>query len=162
MTTIELRAITKENWRDIIVLDIHPDQYRFLHAHMGLYALAKAYVYPERDHLAICADGRPVGFFSVEYNLDPPSSCNIYTFFVDWHYQRCGHGRAAMAAFLQTAPARYPQALSVDLVVASDNEAAVRMYASVGFQKIGKSASAGNEWMVYRLPPSPAFAEGSP
>lgn len=97
MIQIELRKITRDNWLDIIALDIHPDQYRFLRPHTGLWALAKAYVYPEREHLAIYADGRAVGFFSVELNLDGPASCNIYTFFIDWHYQRCGYGKAAMS-----------------------------------------------------------------
>lgn len=161
MCNIELRKITKDNWHDIIALDIHPDQYRFLRPHTGMYALAKAYVYPERDHLAIYVDGRAVGFFSVEYNRDPPASCNLYTFFIDWHYQRRGYGRAAMREFIRIAPERYPEALSVDLAVAWDNQAAQATYASAGYQKIGEPKSSGNEWMVYRLPRIAASAESN-
>lgn len=157
-----MRAITRDNWQEIIALDIHPDQHRFLRPHTGLYALAKAYVYPERDHFAIYVDDMAVGFFSVEYNRDPPASCNIYTFFIDHRYQGRGYGRAAMRVLLQEVPARYPLARSVDLTVAPDNAAAQRMYASVGFQALGKSSPSGNEWMVYRFASRAAPAEARP
>lgn len=155
-----MRAITRDNWQEIIALDIHPDQYRFLRPHTGLYALAKAYVYPERDHLAIYADGRAVGFVSVEHNRDPPASCNLYTFFIDRHHQWCGYGRAALRELIRLVPQRYPEALSVDLAVGWDNHAAQGMYASVGFRKIHEPKSSGNEWMACRLAGRTAPAEG--
>src|SRR3954465_429625 len=92
--TVTLREITKENWRQIIALQLAEGQEGFVAS--NVYSLAQAKVDPVRIPLAIYSDETPVGF--IMYNDRPldDGSYHISRLMVDREHQGKGYGRAAV------------------------------------------------------------------
>ncbi len=93
-TAISLRAITKENLRDILNLNVAPEQERFVASN----AISIAQAYFARDvawFRAIYADDTPVGFVMLH---DEPAERKYYLwrFMVDHRYQKRGFGARAL------------------------------------------------------------------
>ena len=126
---IEIRAITGDNFRDVLDLAVSEEQ--------------SAWVAPTARYLALCAyggvwhplglyaDAIPVGF--AMWARDPTDGSHwIGGFLVDQGHQRLGHGRAAMLGILEYLRSS-EGATAFVLSYAPDNEVARRLYASLGF-----------------------------
>jgi diamine N-acetyltransferase len=91
---VSLREITKENLRDILRLNVSPDQQRFVAPN----AISIAQAYFDREvawFRAIYADETPVGFVMLH---DEPAATKYYLwrFMIDHRYQKLGYGAKAL------------------------------------------------------------------
>ncbi len=136
---IQLREITVENFEEVIALQVAQGQEAWVAPNVR--SIAESRLYPAAVPLAICADGRPVGF--VMYELDPEDGeywlCRLM---IDHRHQGKGYGRAALEQVL----ARIQQDAAHDRVFLSvepDNEAAAQLYESVGFRFDGRVQDGG-------------------
>jgi diamine N-acetyltransferase len=126
---VTVTPVTADNWRDVADLGVTSEQ--------------EAFVAPVTRYLALCAyDNGPwqpwaistrdavVGF--VMSAVDPDDHCYwIGGLVVDGKHQHRGLGRAAMTVLIDRA--REAHRPCVALSYAPDNQAARRLYASLGF-----------------------------
>ena len=145
---IQLQEITVENFEEVIALQVAQGQEAWVAPNVR--SIAESRLYPTAVPLAVCAQGRPVGF--VMYELDAEDGeywlCRLM---VDGRYQGKGYGRAALEQVL----ARIQQDTAHDRVFLSvepDNEAAARLYESVGFRFDGR-VQEGEAVMVLQYKP---------
>ncbi len=132
--TIALREINRDNWRECIRLQVAPEQEHFVAS--NVYSLAQAKAQPECVPLAVYADGQMVGF--VMYALDADEHKYwIYRLMIAAPFQGQGYGRAAMQEVLELLRDK-PDCLEVVISYETDNTAAARLYASVGFCATGE------------------------
>ncbi len=117
MPTVTLRDITRENWRDALVLSVAPDQLRFVSDSPCPVALmlAKAYIQP---------GGLPVAPFGVYARADGLE-------------RMVGYGAAALHALVALLTERHPACRSIDVTVHPDNHLARRLYERCGFADTG-------------------------
>jgi len=134
MTVIDLRAVTRENLRDCLELDVLPEQRGFVAPTVR--SLAEAYVLPEADPRMIYADDEAVGFVLFHPNEDGPGHY-IVRFMIDHRFQGQGLGRRALAAAVDWI-AQEKGADRVRLSVEPANEAARSLYLSAGFVETGE------------------------
>ncbi|MGQ0600394.1 MAG: GNAT family N-acetyltransferase [Anaerolineales bacterium] len=132
--SVTLQPITKENYEQVITLQVAPDQKEFVAT--NVYSLAEAKVYPEFVPLAIYADETIVGFLMVGSDDAYPGYW-IHRLMVDVQFQRHGYGRAAMQALLEQLQ-REGQLREVLISYEPHNEVARRLYASLGFVETGE------------------------
>jgi len=146
MPTVTLRDITRENWRDALVLSVAPDQLRFVSDSPCPVALmlAKAYIQPGGLPVApfgvyARADGleRMVGFFALAYEPGSADRYLLMHFLVDRRWQRRGYGAAALHALVALLTERHPACRSIDVTVHPDNHLARRLYERCGFADTG-------------------------
>jgi diamine N-acetyltransferase len=148
--SVQLRAITADNFDAVIALQVADDQRDFLPPIVE--SIAWAYVAPVCHPLAIYAGDTPVGF--VMYGHDPAKGlCWIIGFMVDARHQRRGIGRAALELLLARMAA-VSDGASVALGVHPDNAVAIRLYAAFGFQDTGKRQ--GGEMIMRRAAAAPS------
>jgi len=132
--SIELRRITRENFRECIRLSVAEGQRKFVASNM--YSLAEAKADGVSNPLAIYADDKMVGF--TMYCYEPENVTGyINRLMVGAEYQGQGCGRAAMVeviARLRNTPGRQRIRTSYE----PTNQVAARLYESLGFQKTGE------------------------
>jgi diamine N-acetyltransferase len=137
MTSISLRPITAENWRECIRLTVAPEQQRFVAT--NVHSLAEARFHPELRPCAIYADETMVGFLM--YGRDPDDGRYwIIRFMIDHRQQGRGYGSAAVRAVIARL-ATFPDCDMILLDYKPDNEAARRLYAGAGFHEAGTDPS---------------------
>jgi diamine N-acetyltransferase len=132
--TVELRAVTAENWRRCAALEVADDQ--------------RDFVMPVAHYLCLChyggawrpfavCDGEEVVGFAM-WAVDPQDGSGwIGGLTVDRRHQRRGYARAALQAL--TAWLRDEQGCpSCALSYTGDNAVARRLYASLGFVETGE------------------------
>ncbi|HEU4322714.1 MAG TPA: GNAT family N-acetyltransferase [Roseiflexaceae bacterium] len=141
--TVTLRAITKDNLRDIIRLQVAPNQQRFVAP--NAVSLAEAHFEPELPWFrAIYADDIPVGFLMLEYD-SAETSYNLWRFMIDERYQGLGYGRKALEllfAHVKTLPGK--DVLYTHCVPAEDGPCP--FYEKMGFVYTGEEEG-GGVWM---------------
>lgn len=102
---VSLREVSRATVRDIVRLQVAPEQARFV-ASNGM-SIAEAHFSPEVAWFrAIYAGDHPVGFVMLE---DEPEKQRyfLWRFMIDARYQRLGFGRRALAlvvAYVRTRP----------------------------------------------------------
>jgi len=143
MAEISLREVTRDNWRDTLLLSVHPDQQRFIadYTPIAAIALAKAFVRPGGlvwAPYAIYADAEMVGFAELAYVPNSPDQYWVYHFFIDRSHQGKGYGSAALRAFVQMIGEQHPCCRAIQLTVHSENQRAQRLYTGAGFRPIGQ------------------------
>ncbi|NLX08805.1 MAG: GNAT family N-acetyltransferase [Chloroflexi bacterium] len=144
---IRLQEVNKDNWQACTKLEPREDQRNFVAP--NVYSLAEARFYPELVPLAVYDDKALVGFLMWGTDPDePPGHYWIARMMIDWRQQGKGYGRAAMEAILADLKAR-PDCVVILLSYHPHNQAAERLYASLGFEKTGEII--GGE-VVVRLP----------
>src|SRR3954454_2952834 len=126
--TVTLREITKENWRQIIALQLAVEQEDFVSS--NVYSLAQAKVDPVRIPLAIYDDETSVGF--IMYNDRPldDGSYRISRLMIDREHQGNGYGRVAMEEAIRRLR-EVPVCKETLLDYAPENTAAAQLYASL-------------------------------
>jgi diamine N-acetyltransferase len=150
---ITLRAITSDNWRAALALNIAPEQMPFVSdspAPVAI-ALAKAFIRPGGATVlpyGIYAGAQLVGFLALIHEAGRTDRCWINHFFIDSRQQREGYGSAALRALVGMLGEQCPQCRSVNLTVNPRNDAAQKLYQRFGFVDTGEEAY-GEPW--YRL-----------
>jgi diamine N-acetyltransferase len=141
---LEVRPVTKENWKELIALKVRDDQKHFVAS--NLYSIAEAQFgehIPGEGHwnmmpFGIYDEDKPVGFLMISYNYDFARFQGfILRLMVDEKCQGKGYGKFGMNWMLE----RYRADERVKAVAISyepDNEAARTLYASLGFQETGE------------------------
>lgn len=127
---ISLREINESNWRECIALSVREDQKKFVGTNEN--GLALAYAHKEMRPRGIYADEEMVGF--IMYAMDPDDGLYyINRFMIDESYQGKGYGRRALK--MLTDQLRAEGVKSVDILHKPDNEQAIRLYRSLGFEQ---------------------------
>jgi len=134
ISMVELKEIGESNYKEVLALDVDPDQKS--HVAPNVVSLAQAWVFRDVARpFAIFAGDTVVGFAMLEVDLKKPSY-DIWRFMIDRHHQRKGYGRAAMErilAYLSSIGAR-----EVRLSYVPGNTAAQTLYAGCGFEPTGE------------------------
>lgn len=149
-TTIALREITRDNWRECAKLKVAPDQQRFV-APNSWSLLQCLYQDPTNTFapFGIYDGDTMVGFVMygmTEYG-DGLTGWEIWRLMVDEHHQHKGYGRAALREIIVLMRERLA-CEEIIIMFERDNSAAQRLYESVGFVDTGIMED--NE-KVYRL-----------
>lgn len=130
MTKVFLKPISADNWQACIGLKVTDEQADFLPS--NLYSIAEAQFYPQAVSLAIYSEqDQMVGF--VLYGVDVESGkWKIFRLMIDQAQQGKGYGRAAMEQVIERLSAQ-PDCDEILIAYQTDNDAARRLYASLGF-----------------------------
>ena len=141
---IDLRPITRDNWRESIRLAVKNDQREYVAP--NLYSIAEARFYPTFEPLAIYDGDTMVGF--TMYGQDETTGAWwIIRLMVDARYQGRGFGRAAMLALIDRLVAQ-TGCNEIWISFAPGNSGAARLYTSLGFEETGLIEDGE---VVYRL-----------
>ena len=135
---ITLHKIDESNFIDAFNLKLAPGQEAFV-SH-PIRSLAQAYVYYSQcTPFGIYHEDTMVGYVMVIYDYDVPEY-DIWHMMIDEAQQRKGYGRAALEAvldYIRTKP--FGDSGRVALTCSERNEAALRLYRSLGFAPTGNS-----------------------
>ncbi|MDQ3022246.1 MAG: GNAT family N-acetyltransferase [Bacteroidota bacterium] len=127
--SIVLSEINEDNWRECIHLKVSEKQKRFVATNEN--GLALAYAHKEMNPRGIYNDDLIVGF--IMYARDPDDGVYyINRFMIDEKYQGKGYGKAALKILIDQLCAIGIK--SVDIIHKPDNEVAIRLYRSFGFE----------------------------
>ena len=146
---VELREITKENYEEILSLQVSKEQRGFVPTVTE--ALAQAWVYRGTAYpFAVYANGEPVGFIMLGY-YEEKEQYTVWKFLIDEKHQRKGYGKAALRAAIEWLQQTF-RAAEVFLGCAHENHVAEKLYASLGFMRTGVETETGFEMrlVIYR------------
>ena len=132
---VHLERLTRDNWRQVITLDIADDQRRFLETPSVLYGVAEVQFHPTCTPYAVYDGDTVVGFAVYGYTPEDPARWWIPLILIDHRYQGKGYGRAAMQAIIGSIRQQAPDCREIALSYKPDNVAAERLYLSLGFEK---------------------------
>ena len=133
---IVLRPVTPENYDSALELHVTPEQERFVGPVMQ--SLADAFVHVGAEVRMACDDDLPVGFVLIfPFELDGEPVVNIVRFLIDARYQGRGLGRESLTATLDWIRSLVPRPQRVRISTLPDNEAALALYRSMGFEDHG-------------------------
>ena len=141
----EVRPVTKDNWRELIKLEVRDDQMHFVAS--NLHSIAEAqfgYDEPDDGHWDMYPfgiyddDGVPVGFLMFGYNF-PNSKMQafIIRLMVDEKQQGKGYGRFGMNWMLERFMSDN-RTKTVGISYEPGNEVGRKLYASLGFVETGE------------------------
>ena len=143
---VTLREITADNWRACVKLKVAPEQEHFVAS--NVYSLAQSKYEPELIPLGICDGETMVGFLMYRpMDFGVGRVWAIYRLMVAHDQQGKGYGRAGMLALLERLRA-IPGYNAVLISFVPDNDAARKLYASLGFTDTGE---VDDGEIVYRL-----------
>ena len=129
-----LKEVTKENFWDVISLEVSIEQTDFVTS--NAVSIAQSKVQPECIPLAVYDDDLLVGF--VMYCIDEDDGAYwIYRMMVDKNYQSKGYGKKAMQLLLDRIKDDNSRN-KIFLGVHKESVAAVRLYESFGFKFNGQ------------------------
>ncbi|WP_044640321.1 GNAT family N-acetyltransferase [Risungbinella massiliensis] len=133
---IQLKEITRENWKECIKLQPAKEQQHFVAS--NLYSIAESKFYPSCYTMAIYAAEVMVGFTLYGYDQDTDTLGEywISRLMIDEKYQRKGYAKAAMLQVLQQLR-ETPDCKKVKISYHPDNQIAAKLYQSLGFKEIG-------------------------
>jgi len=139
----EIRPVTKDNWRELIKLQVRDDQRGFVASNVKSIAESQFGEDFEGYHwdlhpFGIYDGDTPVGFLMYCDNFEHPrQQAFIIRLMVDESYQGKGYGRFGMLKMLEIfrADARIKQ---VGISYEPENEVARKLYASLGFVETGE------------------------
>ena len=139
---VMLREITKENYEEILSLQVSKEQRRFVPTVTE--ALAQAWVYRGTAYpFAVYANGEPVGFIMLGY-YEEKKQYTVWKFLIDEKHQRKGYGKEALRAAIEWLQQTL-RVTEVFLGCAHENHVAEKLYASVGFIRTGFETETGFE-----------------
>ena len=138
----EIRPVTKDNWKELIRLKVKEDQTHFVAS--NLYSIAESKFGDEDEGhwdlfpYGIYDGNTPVGFLMYGCNFDhPKQQVFIQRLMVDEDHQGKGYGRFGMEKMLELFRAD-DRIGEVGISYEPENEAARKLYASLGFQETGE------------------------
>lgn len=126
---ITLREINETNWRECIHLKVSDKQKQFVATNEN--GLALAYAHKEMNPRGIYNDDELVGF--IMYAKDPDDGLHyINRFMIDEKFQGNGFGKEALKILISRLKEMGVE--SVDIIHKPDNEHAIKIYKSFGFE----------------------------
>ena len=139
----EIRPVTRDNWRQLIRLQVREDQRHFVAS--NLYSIAESQFGDDFEGhwdlhpFGIFDDGdEPVGFLMYGFNFEhPKQQAFIQRLMVDERFQGKGYGRFGMQKVLEFFRAD-ERIREVGISYEPENEAARKLYASLGFSETGR------------------------
>ena len=142
---VDIRPVTRENWRETLQLGVLPDQQRFVSEHkpISLVGLAKAQVgaggFSWIPFVFYLSSSLPIGFAMAAFESGDPGRCWIFHFLIDSRYQGRGYGAVSLKVLLATI-CKSANCHSILLTVHPENTAAMRLYSGAGFVNTGEHA----------------------
>jgi len=140
----EIRPVTKDNWRELIKLQVREDQKGFVASNVKSIAESQfGFDEPEHGHgdfhpFGIYDGDEPVGFLMYGYNFGhPEQQAFIVRLMVDEKFQSKGYGRFGMQKMMEIFRAD-ERIQAVGISYEPENEVARKLYASLGFVEPGK------------------------
>ncbi len=138
----EIRPVIKDNWRELIKLQVREDQKHFVAS--NLYSIAQAQFGDEYEGhwnlhpFGIYEGGAPVGFLMYGLNFEhPKQQAFIQRLMVDEKFQGKGYGKFGMEWMLELFRAD-ERIKEVGISYEPENEGARKLYASLGFAETGE------------------------
>ncbi|HXQ33802.1 MAG TPA: GNAT family N-acetyltransferase [Anaerolineales bacterium] len=141
----EIRPVTKDNWRELIKLQVREDQKHFVAS--NLHSIAESqfgFDEPDEGHWDMHPfgiyddDGTPVGFLMYGHNfLSSKIQAFIIRLMVDEKQQGKGYGRFGMNWILQRFISD-DRIKTVGISYEPENEVGRKLYASLGFVETGE------------------------
>lgn len=139
----EIRPVTKDNWHELIKLQVREDQKHFVAS--NLYSIAESqFGDDDNGHWDLfpygiyADDGAPVGFFMYGFNFaHPKQQAFVIRLMVDEKFQGKGYGRFGMEKLLEIFRAD-ERIREVGISYEPENEGARKLYASLGFVEPGE------------------------
>ena len=138
----EIRPVTKDNWKELIRLKVREDQTHFVAT--NLFSIAEAQFGDDYEghwdfHPFGIYDGEtPVGFLMYGFNFEyPKQQAFIIRLMIDENHQGKGYGRFGMEKMLELFRAD-ERIKTVAISYEPENEAARKLYASLGFEETGE------------------------
>ncbi|MGA5304387.1 GNAT family N-acetyltransferase [Nucisporomicrobium flavum] len=144
--SVELRPVTRANFRDVIKLEVLPEQSNFVAS--NAVSIAETYIRPNAEPRAVYADDELVGFVLLAPGIRPGEP-ELVRLMIDHRFQGRGLGRRALEAAVDHAEREYA-AQSVRLTFVPSNERARALYLSAGFEETGE-VEYGETVMVRKL-----------
>lgn len=129
-SAVDLIAVTKDNYQQVVELCVAPEQERFVGTTAE--AIADAYFHPSYKMLAVMerASLAIVGFMMFEHN----TNVLLHRFLIDCKHQGRGYGKAALQRFIKMVRQFYPeQEITIALKTKAANVDAIRVYEKAGF-----------------------------
>ena len=139
---LELRPVTKENWRELIKLQVREDQKHFVASNLMSIAEAQ-FGFDEEGHwdffpFGAYVDKEPIGFLMYGINFNHSRfQAFIIRLMVDEHFQGKGYGRDIIKQVLDRFRAN-EKIKTVGISYEPENLAARNLYASLGFMEPGE------------------------
>ena len=138
----EIRPVTKDNWRQLIQLQVRDDQKGFVSP--NVYSIAEAqFGFDYEGHwdlnpFGIYDNDEPVGFLMYGFNFEHPRyQAFIIRLMVDEKHQKMGYGRFGMEKMLEVF--RTDERINeAGISYEPHNEVARNLYASLGFIETGE------------------------
>jgi len=136
MNKVSLRIVDRDNFNDVIDLELRDDQKDYVADNS--YSLAESKFFPSCQPRAIYLGDKVVGFLMYESieKEDKPNEYDIFRFMVDHRFQAQGVGRQAMSLALEEIK-RMPQVERITICYVPTNPVAKNFYSSFGFQEVG-------------------------
>lgn len=133
---VELRPVTRDNWRECIRLELEPEQQGCVASNVG--SLAESRFEPHYVPTAIYADESMVGFimYCPDVETDEEGLFWIFRFMIDRRHQRMGIGEQALRLALRDIAGRGGRTVNISYV--PDNKIAAGLYQRIGFQTTGE------------------------
>ena len=140
----EIHPVTKDNWRELIKLQVRDDQKDFVASNVKSIAEAQfGFDEPEHGHwdfhpFGIYDGDVPVGFLMYGYNFGhPEQQAFVIRLMVDDKFQGEGYGRFGMEKMVEIFRAD-TRIKGVGISYEPENDAARKLYASLGFVETGE------------------------
>ena len=132
--SVELRAVTKENWIECIKLKLAPEQEKFVAPNVDSIAESKFELHYEPR--AIYFKNKVVGFlmYCPEIETDEKDLYWLFRFMVDIEYQNHGIGKTALKLAIDEISKN--QCNKINILYSPKNTVAAKLYASFGFEPI--------------------------
>ena len=132
---IRLVEVDKDNWEDVVDLEVYEEQEDFVAD--NAYSLAESKYRPECVPLAVCNDGEVVGFMMYHTPYPEDDDYWFFRFMIDRNHQNNGYGRDAMRLVLDIIQ-QDKEYNRVYLSFAPENIVAKALYESMGFVPDGR------------------------
>jgi len=136
--SVKLADITRDNFHDVIELELEEAQEK--HLPSNVYSIAESTLSPLFYPRAICENDKVVGFAMYQFGevgeFDE-DECTVWRFMIDRSHQNTGIGTVAMGLLLEEIKA-HDRCKLVDIYYDPLNTAAKRLYANLGFKEVGE------------------------
>lgn len=140
-----MREITPKNLEAVLSLQVLPQQAGYVSA--NAHSLAQAYAYRETAFpFAVYNDDTPVGFIMLGY-YEARNQYTLWKLMIDHRWQHKGFGREALVQGIACLRERFG-AKEIYTGVVPENEAAARLYRSLGFRETGLTENGMKEMML--------------
>jgi len=146
---LSLAPLGPHNWRESLTMTVQPERQAWVSSvsPVALMLLAKSYIRPDGQvwhPFALESDGVMVGVLGVgiddpEAGPSVPQTAWLHHVLIDVPAQGRGYGRAAMGAVGRWIATQHPSVSVVGLCVLPENEIALGLYRSLGFEPLGET-----------------------